>query len=619
MQQRKTLLGQSTYAVLFWILALLRLLSVLPFVIDDDEAWWSAASNAMKFPWDFYRSAVDHKPPGVVWFYWLVNHLIPCASDPRVIRAAYVLMTIAAALVLKQIARRFQSEKSEKSDAGWLAANLFLLISAVPSPKVLAVTADGLIVNLTIFGFGLALLADFAAVPILAGVLLGFALIIKQTAVFFCLPILFAASPKKWTRREILGFALGSFLVVIPTILSVGMQDFIYWTWTYPKAVLTTVREQLFDSTLEMIENFGMFVAAVLPLFFLAVRRASRSNRSTWKQRVRDFRVLWLVSGLLAALLGKGLFLHYLLLFMPPLALLAADLLVSNRSGIKKSFWWIGAQYVAGVIILAIPASGIFWGTDLGYFRSLGKVMGAALKPGQRVMVWGGSALPLTYTGVCHVTRFVLPRFAVAPYATSITSEMFHQELATDVPDLILDLHERGDNQFNNPLESEPYVAKLIQDQKYRVYVSQAVPWAKFYFRSPPQESAGLMEIADPVQSNPPTSPYPKASHSWMRLLDVAKQEGPLRLVETDWALRTGASLELLERQGRNEQVRERARVLGGELSSSLTNDSLSDSVIGEIQAFISEEEKTGGIPPTASLAWWPTVALVELQPKAFK
>jgi hypothetical protein len=167
--QRKTLLERTAPALFFWIIAALRLLSMRPFVIDDDEAWWSAAANAMKSPWDFYRSAVDHKPPGVVWFYWLVNHLVPCASDPRVIRAVYVAMTVAAALVLGRIASRIQKQQGSGGESGWLAATLFLVLSAIPSPKLLAVTADGLIVNLTIFGYGLALLAEFPAVPVLAG------------------------------------------------------------------------------------------------------------------------------------------------------------------------------------------------------------------------------------------------------------------------------------------------------------------------------------------------------------------------------------------------------------------------------------------------------------------
>jgi hypothetical protein len=326
---------------------------------------------------------------------------------------------------------------------------------------------------------------------------------------------------------------------------------------------------------------------------------------------IRDFRVLWLIAGILAAFLGKGLFLHYLLLFAPPFALLSAHALAGRPA--RKAYFWIGAQYVLVLAVLAIPFSGVFWGTDLVYFEQLSLVMRKALRAGERVMVWGGSALPLTYTGAEHVTRFVLPRFAVSPYGTHETSEMFHQELARDVPDLILDLHERGDNQFNNPLESEAYVSQLVRTQ-YHAYICPTVPWAKFYFRQTPPPEAGLIELADSAQLQAAYAQFPREQQSWMTLAAAIHEGAPV--ISTDWRLRARAGLELLERQSPTPLVKLRAQ----ELLARMATQPMTAELQGQIQAFAAHASVNGLLPlPMVSVAWWPTVAMVELQPKAMK
>ena len=55
-------------------------------------------------------------------------------------RAVFTLMTIAAALVLGESR---QTSSGRNRPTGWLAASLFLIMTAIPGPKLLAVTADG--------------------------------------------------------------------------------------------------------------------------------------------------------------------------------------------------------------------------------------------------------------------------------------------------------------------------------------------------------------------------------------------------------------------------------------------------------------------------------------------
>ena len=223
------------------------------------------------------------------------------------------------------------------------------------------------------------------------------------------------------------------------------MQDFIFWTWTYPKQVLTTVREQLFHSTLEMFESIGIFLFAIFPLWIRMLRAGPG---------LRGFSCALARGGDSRGVSGERTFSSLSASLCSAVCASGRGRARSRSARQDRYLVWIGAQYAFGLAVLLVPFSGIFWGTDLVYFDQLSRVMKKSLRPGERVMVWGGSALPLTYTGAEHVTRFVLPRFAVAPYATNETSELFHDELARDIPALILDLHERGDNQFNNPIKA---------------------------------------------------------------------------------------------------------------------------------------------------------------------
>ncbi|MFL5814413.1 MAG: hypothetical protein ACJ763_12610, partial [Bdellovibrionia bacterium] len=368
----------------------LRFLAVIPFVIDDDEAWWAVSARWLKAPWDFYRSVPDDKTPGSVWFGWAVRHLFgpfgELGADPRVIRAVFIALTIGCALLLGKIAVYIrQSEAKTKSqNLFWFSALLFLIASTLPSPKLLAFTGDGLMALLAISGYALALLGGSIPVYLLSGVCLGSGLLVKQTAVFTALPILFSRTPKKWSASEISWIFLGSLCVLIPSIWALGPEEMVYWVWTYPKEVLTVVRGEAFSWQSELRSNALVFLLALLPLSLAAFRFRTKESA------LFDFRVQWLISGLLVILAGKGLFLHYFLMIAPPLALIVAD--VYSRKAFRA--WesiWVSVGYAACCILVTIPALQVSWGTDLPYFSRLQDAIDPALSPNTSVLVWGGS------------------------------------------------------------------------------------------------------------------------------------------------------------------------------------------------------------------------------------
>jgi hypothetical protein len=561
----------------FFAAAALRFASVVPFVIDDDEAWWVVAARALKTPWEYYFRAVDHKPPGIVWFYWLLNRVVDTHCDPRVIRAIYTLLLIPGAWLVGWIARelaRPPGDPAAKAPArtGWIAGTLFLVGTSLGNPKVFSVTSDGVMLLFVIAGYALALRAPGARGPgrrgnalvafasaLAVGAILGCGLLVKQTGVFFALPILICSRPRRFSPREISLFALGSLAVVVPAIMAMDWREFIYWNWTYPRDVLVAVRERLIDTNIQFLLSVGLIAVPMFPVAFWTF--AHRRGTGFW---LRDFRALWLLSAIALMLMGKGLFLHYFIAMVPPLAMILAAEWPGGRVR-QAGLRWVAACYALSAVIVAYEPSAIVWGTDLPYFRELGAVLKSSVPASGTVMVWGGSALPLAYSGLDYPTRFVLPRFAAAPYLTPATREIFHQELSLAPPYAILDIHERMDNRFNNTLATEPFVTELVR-ARYRPYVVPTIPWAKFYLREAPRPGSPLVAVTGSRWLGEVYRPFPRRDRSWRAFTDKNLPPGLGGFVSRIWSLRAEQSLELVERQGVDAATRAEARLLAGHL-----------------------------------------------------
>jgi hypothetical protein len=613
---------EKRHTLLFWAFlacAVLRFLAVIPFVIDDDEAWWAVSARWLKLPWNFYRSVPDDKTPGSVWFGWGVRHLFgflgALAADPRVIRAAFTALTIVCALLLGKIAVLIHDKSAQRSEKPseslfWLTALLFLIATTLPSPKLLAFTGDGLMALLAIAGYALALLGNGIPSYFLAGALLGSGLLVKQTAVFTALPILFSRTPKKWSAADIVWILLGSLSVLIPSIWALGPQEMFYWVWTYPKEVLTVVRGEAFSWRSEFLSNAIVFILALLPLSLAAFRLRAKNLG------LFDFRIQWLLSGLLVILAGKGLFLHYFLMIAPALALLLADVYSKKAFRLWEGIW-LGGGYFACCVLVTIPALQVSWGTDLPYFSRLQSAIAPTLTPQSSILVWGGSALPLAYSGMRPVTRFVLPRYAVAPYGTDRLHEIFLQELQKDPPELVIDLHERGDNRFGNPLESEPAIADLVQH--YHLYVAPGVPWAKLYYRTAPSHEAQLVKIKSPAMKEQVYASYPSVNPAWKpfeKLIDQKVSFSTLNEVkELESSLRTEHALELIALHSFETKKRSHALLLAKKIRDASTSAQRSLASV-EANRFLAQSKDQREVLPLNTPEWWFTVSLAQMQPR---
>lgn len=465
----------------------LRILSLIPRVIDVDEAWFAASAAALEAPFEFFTTAIDNKPPGTVWFYWVVDQLFGAGTDPRPARAVSILLIAAAAWLTSLCVERKKR---------MLTAALFLMATALPSPKILATSTEGLMLPFLCFvlwiglrGFNAKLKWHHSA---LAGLCIGVCILLKQTTAFFAPACLFAlVGAIRAGNLSKAGLALAYALALAPMALvtwKLGWADVRYWTYSYPLHTLTKIREQQFAQASAFVSNSFLFIAMLWPLFY-----ALKNLRSKDVARPElGFLALWLLGAAAAVTSGKGLFYHYYLLLVPALVILAVQVspqIMGTR--------WLAASYASMCFMAALPQLGTFWGSDLEYFERLGAYVDRITHPNEKIFLWSGNAMALATSGREHSTRFVTARFAAAPYSTAETEALFKKDFLKEKPALFIDLHERGDGRFKVPVSYHEWLSKELREN-YVSFREPLLPWATFYRRQARSANRQLASIERP-------------------------------------------------------------------------------------------------------------------------
>jgi hypothetical protein len=241
------------------------------------------------------------------------------------------------------------------------------------------------------------------------------------------------------------------------------------------------------------------------------------------------------------------------------------------------------------------------------------------------LQVWGANALPLAISGAPSYGRFLTSRFLGPPYATAGTLEEFSRLFESRPPELILDLHARGDNQFNFPIAQLPALARAIE-RDYRAWVDPALPWACFYLRKGDEagarpESRGLCESRCLDSSS---EYYPRSLAELRALARFGRGWlDPSAWRVADRLLRILFTLEILRNScprlapGALGAVEERSReALEGLARGRLPAAGGGAGWEGEVRQYF---EAHGFGPPYVldSPGWWASLAVVELQPVA--
>jgi len=473
------MLRERSLRALFAVCVVLRCTSLLVPVLDDDEAWFSASARVLRSPFDFYLQAPDNKPPGTTWFFWLFQ------GNPILARAGFLALIVATALFLGWLAGRILGKARFFT---WPTSLLFLLATAVPAPKLLAVTNEGLMLAPLCVSLGIWLVALQKQRPprliwsALSGLSLAGALLIKQTALFFLLPPLFAQGwflyRKSLTRDVAISFALG---LVGPLVIAVYLLHpalVLFWNFTYARSVLLIARESLFDEGKEFFLSILILSLGLAPIIWGSIHTFRQKDLfQNVSSQARLFLILWLVSGGLAVAAGWGIFLHYFLLLLPPLCLCA------GVSVGRKGLGYLIGVYSMCCLFLLIPYSTALWGTDLFYYSNIATKIQAITQPDDKVFLWGGNAIPLPLSHRNFSTRFVTSRFAAPPYATPELEKTFEQEFTGSFPNVFVDLHERGDNRFRLPVDVYPWLRRALT-ARYQEVVDPALPWVTLYVRN---------------------------------------------------------------------------------------------------------------------------------------
>lgn len=401
----ETVTGSRWYpALLGAIVFVLHLPAFAYAVFDNDEAYIGVVAKVINHGGTLYVDAVDRKPPGVFYLYdWTFDLLHTNALwGPRML--AVICQTVTAILVWQIAKRRF-------GDRAGAIAGLF---SALASTTLLP--ADAQSANFEVFMMpficGAFLLADRER-PAAAGLTLGVATMMKQTAAITLIPLVWMA----WKAKRWKGIALlaGSFAIPIVVCLVVfPTGDF--WFWVFGGAnsgyleigggILLVLGRMFWMTPVLAILNIGILM--VLPRAW----RHRRTDRDLW---------LWVLSAAIAIISGTRFFGHYYWQILPPLCVLAGRgaTTVSART-LRRGFQFLGAAAVVVVLVaFAMPIV-----TPNNHFQKLADYAKAHTRPDERIFVWGH--LPGVYlnSGRLPASRVITTGFLTGHTSARPSSEV---------------------------------------------------------------------------------------------------------------------------------------------------------------------------------------------------
>jgi 4-amino-4-deoxy-L-arabinose transferase-like glycosyltransferase len=432
------------------LLAAAAFLTRLPGLVSDrlfnvDEAYLAAMGMTMGRGGQLYVDVVDRKPPVLPWLYALSEWAVG-AVDLRLLRVLATLAVAGAGLVVVALVRRLGGSPSGAATAGVL---LVLGTAAFPP-------ADGQAANFELFALLPASAAVLAAVGgrgrarpsrlallALAGALVGVAGMIKQPFLVMLAPVAWEV----WRGRPRLaggaaalaGAATSSLVIGLPF----GLGEVWRWAWVDTGDYL--------DGQVGGLRILGVLAVVAAGLAVLQAPLLASVWLGRSRLRAVDLVVwAWLAASLLAVVPGFRFIVHYFLLLVPPLAVVAglalSDVPVRARRAVLA-----GSVVVAGacVAVAALPVadrSRVPADMVLAIQERVG--------PDDRIMVWG--ALPELYW---RTQRLPGARFLSAGYVNGKWADrqvpperpeelepyrrrwpIFNQDLVTHRPRVVVDM-----------------------------------------------------------------------------------------------------------------------------------------------------------------------------------
>ncbi len=327
-------------AAIFLVSIVLVRLRLLGVPLERDEGEYAYVAQQLLQGVLPYTEAHSMKFPGIFLVYAAV--LAVFGQTPVAIHLSLLFVNLATAFLLFLLGRNLLS-----LSAGIVAGVSFCVLTLTPFLQGFWANSEHFVLLFAIGGIWLLRIAqDQPARFFLSGLLLGFALLIKQHAVFFCL---FGAvylsyrvitQPLKKPRLTLGLFAAGGLAPVILSALlyqvTGNSSDFWFCTFLYPLEYVSMVPldqgfenfKWVFEQILE--SNFPILLLALLGLVSVGWRKDVR--------REYKFLIGFFVCSFLAVTPGLYFRPHYFLLWMPAVSLLVGAGFESLRfRGIKTA------------------------------------------------------------------------------------------------------------------------------------------------------------------------------------------------------------------------------------------------------------------------------------------
>ena len=362
---------------------------------------------------DFY----EMKPPLLFYIYGMVGLIFKTASGIHI--AALLLAILNSAIIFKILSRKFNSEASFLSSAlfFWMYSSPFIFGNYLQSEHFVN------LFNLLAISFIYQKEMNSRNI-ILAGVSLGLAFLIKQTALLLLPPLIILCSiqNKSFSKFIIDSLKLiGSFLVpviiaFVVVLATGGLNDAKFWLIDFPSeyAISTTIENKFY-----FLRLFGTQIIAFQYILWAVVFCAVLVLLFRIKNRNNIYLLSFLFFSILSIIPGFRYYGHYWLLIIPSAAFCLAYLVEVALNDTKFRALFLSIFSVL-IVIQLFGNSKIFYSNDpdkeisdihFGQYhdiiKDIGVFLSKTLKPTDNLLVLGAIPQIYIYTDKIACTKHV--------------------------------------------------------------------------------------------------------------------------------------------------------------------------------------------------------------------
>lgn len=448
--------GAAAILALGAIIVLQSRIQLLAIPLERDEAGFAYIGHWLLRGKELYVDMVDNKLPGLYMLYALITSLF--GYNATGVHIGLLLVNIASGVCFYLLLR----EVYNKMIAA-LATAFFLLLVTAPNVVGFAAHATQILLPFVLGGFLLfwrGISSGKRHLFFFAGLLLGFAFMIKQQSVVFGILAAGFWWPlriRKGERIPVMEWVLlgiGGLLPVAITIsyfyLTGHLNELFFWTYLQPAGMAATfniTRSELFFNIFPKIIVEFVFIWIVAAAGLIAIWLSGfHKNKSL-------FGVLLGVLGLGSVVIGAAFYNHYFILAMPGIALLAAFFIywLSMRKGLVGE-WLAFGLAIFLLLWPVIKLKEYFFKPDYAVIHQkaynqnlfpeierIGEELAKRVKEGDRIAVLGsepGVLMAADREG-CSKHLFMYPLLS-DPKTSPALQQEFIQELQNCSPEYIV-------------------------------------------------------------------------------------------------------------------------------------------------------------------------------------